>query len=289
MFLRFMFRCGRCRQVTTQNVQWVNRAPAKIRCGGCGSSYAIPFDEKRDPSEPTYRDEIRRLASQYHLDPATACSVHEGIMSLQQATSPAHHSSSRGASPRGASPRRTSPRGTSLRGTNLRGTDLSPMRRPSLAWGLLLLAIVLGSSLLMRRTGLAAPMVVTPQPDHYEAPTRPPEEPEVPPVLQPIVSRADANGLLTQVWGPDPRSVLLAICEHPQYMSRVQPVYLAPGRPPGPAVRLGLVRDLADTDLLEAVKIRRDGRTGRWYAGNGRDPIVMESYKPITVAGMDPI
>ena len=271
MFMRFMFRCGRCRQVCTQNVQWVNRAPAKIRCVGCGSSYAIPFDEKRDPSEPTYRDEIRRLASQYHLDPATACSVHEGIMSLQQATSPAHHSS----------PRATNP-------SRPRGTDLSPVRRPMLAWGLVVLALVLVSSLTWRRTGLAAPVVATSQPT-YEIPTVPPEEPEVPPVLQPVVSRADVNGLLTQVWGPDPRSVLLAICEHPQYMSRVQPAYLAPGRPPGPAVRLGLVRDLVDMDVFEAVTIRRDGRTGRWYAGNGRDPIVMESYKPITVAGMDPI
>ena len=278
MFMRFMFRCGRCRQVCTQNVQWVNRAPAKIRCGHCRSAYAIPFDEKRDPSEPTYRDEIRRLASQYHLDPATACSVHEGIMSLQQATSPAHH----------ASPRGTSPRGTTPRGTHLRGPDLSHMRRPMLAWGLLVLALVLVSSLTWRRTGLAAPVVATSQPT-YEIPTVPPEEPEVPPVLQPVVSRADANGLLTQVWGPDPRSVLLAICEHPQYMSRVQPAYLAPGRPPGPAVRLGLVRDLVDMDVFETVTIRRDSRTGRWYAGNGRDPIVMESYKPITVAGMDPI
>ena len=274
MFLRFMFRCGRCRQVCTQNVQWVNRAPAKIRCGSCRSAYVIPFDEKRDPSEPTYRDEIRRLASQYHLDPATACSVHEGIMSLQQATSPAHHSS---------------PRATSRpRGANLPGTDLSHLRRPMLAWGLLVLAVVLASSLLMRRTGLAAPVVVISQPA-LEIPTVPPEEPEEPPVLQPIVSRADANGLLTQVWGPDPRSVLLAICEHPQYMSRVRPAYVAPGRPPGPAVRLGLVRDLIDIEMFEAVTIRRDGRTGRWYAGNGRDPIVMESYKPVTVAGMDPI
>lgn len=85
--------------------------------------------------------------------------------------------------------------------------------------------------------------------------------------------RTDPEGRVTQIVGPDPRSVLLAYCESGLSGRSLQPVDLVEAIPPELGARNGLFRDEEDPGALYAIRIRRDEQTRRWVAGDGARPI----------------
>ena len=104
------------------------------------------------------------------------------------------------------------------------------------------------------------------------APAAEPALPEAPPAL--TVPRTDATGQLIEVLGPDPRSVLVAFCRSGRQSGQREPIEISPTVPPDAASRWGMFRSLGALDTpVRAILIRRDARTGRWSAGDGRSPI----------------
>lgn len=104
------------------------------------------------------------------------------------------------------------------------------------------------------------------------APAAEPALPEAPPAL--TVPRTDATGQLIEVLGPDPKSVLVAFCRSGRQSGQREPIEISPTVPPDAASRWGMFRSLGALDTpVRAILIRRDARTGRWSAGDGRSPI----------------
>ena len=262
MVIRLIFRCGKCRSVCNLSAHWRDRQPASIACPHCRASYSLRYDAIR--KEPAYLQQIRKLAAHYNVDRATACSIREGIMSPQQAKT-------RRAAP---AARIAAPEGTSLGKNMLMGAAIVVAA---------IAITVIPSQGLDTPTSAEASYVPPPPP----APA-PDEMAVISATPDPIVYSIDPVGQLTQVWGPDPRSVLIALCEHPATMGRLRPAFIANGTIPGPGMRLGLARDLAEYGSYQTVTLRRDGRTGRWYAGNGRDPIALER-REAAPPGADPV
>ncbi len=266
MFVRMIFRCGRCRRICSLNAHWKDRTAASIACSHCAATFILPYDPLREPDEPFYLDEIRRLAAEHKVDPATACSIREGILTPEQARLP-----------------HTPP------SFKYRNTRRGSGKEFVIGGALLLLALVVTIVPFRQASALPPAEVVIHEPPLKLPPTVP-FEVEAPPLRSkdPIVFNTDPAGQLTQVWGPNPHSVLLALCEPPEKRTRIVAAYLAPALPPAPRVRMGVVRDLFDYGALQGVLIRKDGRTGRWYAGNGREPIALERLEA-TPAGAEPV
>lgn len=104
------------------------------------------------------------------------------------------------------------------------------------------------------------------------APVAEPSVPEPPPAL--TVPRTDATGQLIEVIGPDPRSVLIAFCRSGRQSGQREPIDVSPTVPPDAAARWGLFRGVGEIATpARAILIRKDQRTGRWSAGDGRAPI----------------
>ena len=96
--------------------------------------------------------------------------------------------------------------------------------------------------------------------------------PEPPPAL--TVPRTDATGQLIEVLGPDPRSVLVAFCRSGRQSGQREPIEISPTVPSDAAARWGVFRNLGQLDTpVRAILIRKDPRTGRWSAGDGRSPV----------------
>ncbi len=85
--------------------------------------------------------------------------------------------------------------------------------------------------------------------------------------------RTDPMGRVTQIVGPDPRSVLIAYCESGLPDRSLQPVELIDAVPPELDARDGLFRNEEQPGELYAIRIRRDEQTRRWIAGDGARPI----------------
>lgn len=99
------------------------------------------------------------------------------------------------------------------------------------------------------------------------------------PVSQPqenVAFKTDAEGRVTEVSGPDPKSVLFGLCRHTQFLPTLTPIAVAPAVPPSAGDRLGFVRDSGDPSAGRCIAIRRDSRTGRWFAGDGREPLEIQ-------------
>ena len=102
-----------------------------------------------------------------------------------------------------------------------------------------------------------------------------PAVPAPPPPL--TVPRTDSTGQLVEVVGPDPRSVLIAFCSTGRQSGRRDPIEIDPTAPPDASARWGLFRNLEQPSMpVRAILIRKDPRTGRWSAGDGRSPIMTE-------------
>jgi hypothetical protein len=82
------------------------------------------------------------------------------------------------------------------------------------------------------------------------------------------VTRNDL-GQVVQVRAADPQSVLVGYCRVAA-TKLCDPVELAMSDPPHAQLRLGIFRGLYD---MRAIRIRRDPRTGRWVAGDGKHEI----------------
>ena len=87
-----------------------------------------------------------------------------------------------------------------------------------------------------------------------------------------VDTEKDTLGRVTRITGPDARSVLLAFCGQ-EIPGRLEPLELASTMPPRPGSWIGVYRSWAEPDALYALRIRLDGRTHRWTAGNGREPV----------------
>jgi hypothetical protein len=121
------------------------------------------------------------------------------------------------------------------------------------------------------RDGALGPRVARAEP----APAR--EETAPPPAASGGAAsvETDAVGQVVRIEGPDPRSVLFEFCLTGHLAGQCEPVGLMDGVPPGTTQRLGMFRNHSQEGApLRALAIRRDVRTGRWTAGDGRHPIL---------------
>jgi len=103
-----------------------------------------------------------------------------------------------------------------------------------------------------------------------------PTPPPPPPPL--TVDKTDAVGQLTQITGPDPRTVLISFCQTGRQSGHWVPIEIVPAVPPHPSLKLGIFRSLDQPGAPpRAIRIWEDAKTGRWVAGDGRGPIPTEN------------
>ena len=89
--------------------------------------------------------------------------------------------------------------------------------------------------------------------------------------------RTSSDGMVLQVSGPDPRSVLRAYCAASGRAGRLEPLDVAPSSAPGVGrARVGLLRDPYRPDDLLSITIREDREGGRWIAGDGVHPLIAD-------------
>ena len=111
---------------------------------------------------------------------------------------------------------------------------------------------------------------------HVTGPGDAPRVPAPPPPM--TVPKTDTTGQVVEVVGPDPRSVLISFCSTGRQSGRREPIEIAPTVPPDASARWGVFRNLDVPSMpLRAILIRKDARTGRWSAGDGRTPILTEA------------
>jgi hypothetical protein len=111
---------------------------------------------------------------------------------------------------------------------------------------------------------------------HITAPAGGPPVPAPPPPM--TVPKTDTTGQIVEVVGPDPRSVLISFCITGRQSGRREPIEIAPTVPPDASARWGVFRSLDNPAMPpRAILIRKDGRTGRWSAGDGRTPIMTQA------------
>jgi len=111
---------------------------------------------------------------------------------------------------------------------------------------------------------------------YVTAPAEPPAVPAPPPPM--TVPKTDSTGQVVEVVGPDPRSVLISFCMTGRQSGRREAVEIAPTSPPDASARWGVFRSQDSSAIpLRAILIRKDQRTGRWSAGDGRTPIMTEA------------
>jgi hypothetical protein len=91
------------------------------------------------------------------------------------------------------------------------------------------------------------------------------------------------KGVLTQVTGPDPKSVLEAFCSHPRNRAKLSPRSFAPSAVRSSGDQIGLVEDHEHGSALKAVVISRDPRSRRWQIGNGKIAIGFLDSIPVSV------
>ncbi|HUD70549.1 MAG TPA: hypothetical protein VMQ62_01195 [Dongiaceae bacterium] len=142
--------------------------------------------------------------------------------------------------------------------------------------------------LTVRAEASERPRVVLPAARPAEPPSAPPTTRAAAATASPAmtVARTDAAGQLIEVVGPDARSVLIAFCNGGRSAGHRRAFGVAPSMPPGSGVRMGLFTNLdQESQPMRAIRIRRDPRTGRWSAGDGRSPITTESAPPLSDGG----
>ena len=109
-------------------------------------------------------------------------------------------------------------------------------------------------------------------------PARPAQQEQVAPLRQAVLRASthvstDETGRPVGIEGPDPTSVLIAFCESGPSEIKLEPIEITSTVPAFREARLGLFRSYAELAALHAIRIRKDGRTNRWVAGDGRSPI----------------
>jgi len=122
---------------------------------------------------------------------------------------------------------------------------------------------------------------------HVPAAVDAPPPPIPPPPM--TVPTTDSTGQVVEVVGPDPRSVLISFCITGRQSGRRQAIEIAPTSPPDASARWGVFQSLDNPAMpVRAILIRKDQRTGRWSAGDGRTPIMTEAAPP-PAPGVQPV
>jgi hypothetical protein len=85
--------------------------------------------------------------------------------------------------------------------------------------------------------------------------------------------RANDEGELIQVVGPDPGSVLSSYCKAVSGFLGVEPLHVRATVPTFRDARLGVFQDYENGGVPRAIRIRRDAKSGQWVAGSGKAPI----------------
>jgi hypothetical protein len=84
---------------------------------------------------------------------------------------------------------------------------------------------------------------------------------------------ADSTSRLLEVRAPSAQAVLAAFCTASPESGFLEPFAVAGAEPPHPGLRFGVFQDRRESSGLQAIRIRKDPRTSRWIAGDGREPI----------------
>ena len=95
--------------------------------------------------------------------------------------------------------------------------------------------------------------------------------------------QTDDFGRVTRVIGASPQQVLSLFCEE---APDLEVFGVMPSTSAAVPIRIGILRDRTAPDQLLAIAIREDHPTGRWFAGDGRGPLVPGEAPPnATVSG----
>lgn len=268
-------RCGRCLGVNQVTAVWYDaHSTAGFRCARCGQRYQLRPDRPRQATDERYRLWAQRYAHRLRVDLATAFSIAEGVMSAEQA-------------------RRMRQR---------RAITLPPRPFSLRPYALVLVAVmVLGFGAYVGQywsfsTGQGSP----PPPLHtagmHAAPTdpgRPGSETPAPPLPSLAWTAAethlDGQGELVQVSASDPQSVLLAFCNVGRGAYLRDPLGLVKAPPPERGTLLGVFRDHEDLSVPRAIRIWRDPRSQRWFAGDGKAPIVAREAGAVRLDEITPV
>jgi hypothetical protein len=91
----------------------------------------------------------------------------------------------------------------------------------------------------------------------------------------------DGEGRVVEIRGPSPATVLAAFCEASAGEPLRSPLEITETSPRLAHARLGLFRDTALPEVVQAIWMRRDHRSGRWVAGDGRNAIPTKSVAAV--------
>lgn len=238
-----VFRCAICRATTSLRAEWSDQRAAEVACASCHALYQLDAGRDRADSDQAYLEQVRQYAVTNRIDLASAYSVVEGIIPREKI--------------------RTLPPGSA---------EL-PRAGTSAARSLALLALLILSLGALARQ-------LRPIPALGRGPGGATTEALVPgadPVkLVAVTYRLDGEGRLTQVVASDPRSALLAFCQHESNVENMQAVSIAPDLVAGLGGRTGVVRVSEQPGSFAWVAIRRDGSSGRWTIGDGASPVAID-------------
>lgn len=123
---------------------------------------------------------------------------------------------------------------------------------------------------LARASAATAPISRAARPDRQGSQQPPSKLPEA------VVVKTDLQGRVVEVSGPDPKTVLVGLCAQSEFSRTLTPIALAPAVPPSAGDRMGLLRDMNDLSVARYVAIHRDLRTGRWFTGDGLNPLEIQ-------------
>ena len=77
----------------------------------------------------------------------------------------------------------------------------------------------------------------------------------------------DESGQVVQITGPNSLEVLRGYCTTSRWLEMFELRRWAPG------FHVGVFRDLNELDSLQSIRIRKDADSGRWFAGDGQQPL----------------
>jgi hypothetical protein len=83
----------------------------------------------------------------------------------------------------------------------------------------------------------------------------------------------NAAGRVVRVIATDPDAVLVTYCREGGAAGRLRAVGLMPAPSETTSVRIGLLREASRPDALQAIAIRKDPATDRWFSGDGVRPL----------------
>ncbi len=246
------FRCARCSGVTQAVAAWRSEGtPAVVRCSRCGHRYVLHSSRPRQRTDRLYYLHVKSFAERKRLDLATAYSVCEGILPLDEA-----------------------------RRITRQLPTLSPSKPTHWAVPFTMVLVLLTGGIgayAMQVWSLqpgATPLSPVERATANAAVVREAVTPDEPRPVQTLerfeLAHRNAEGTLVLVSATDPAGVLRAFCNEAPEAYLKDPIGLAPAPPPETDIKLGVYRDRNDLSTPMVIRIYKDARSGRWLAGDGR-------------------